>query len=91
MGKLISHWGESTQHGKTYYAQKIMHHLFGIVDSSNMRNVVYVTDETVAGDKDADHMCSFLFDYTNNYVHSNARYIRIFLESAPYFKNRFLV
>lgn len=40
-----------------------MHNVFGIVDLSNSRENVYFTDETMAGDKDADHVCSFLYDY----------------------------
>lgn len=47
MVKLVPHWGRLAQPGKTYYYQKIMHHIFGIVDCSNCQNHVYVVDETV--------------------------------------------
>lgn len=63
MGKILPHWGQSAQPGKKYYYKKIMRHFFGIVDSSNSLKGVYVVDETVAVDKDSDHVCSVLFHY----------------------------
>lgn len=91
MGKLVPHWGQTAQPGKTYYYQKIMHHVFGIVDSSNSRKYVYVVDETVGGDKDSDHVCSFLFDYIERMVQQQARFLRLYMDAAPYFKTKFIV
>eukprot|EP00171_Calliarthron_tuberculosum_P023193 IDg23193t1 len=90
MGKLIPHWGQSAQPGKTYYFQKILHHIFGIVDASNMQKHVYVVDETVSGDKDSDHVCSFIDDYVLSILSPRVRFLRLYLDSAAYFKNKYM-
>eukprot|EP00171_Calliarthron_tuberculosum_P023270 IDg23270t1 len=64
---------------------------FDFDHSSNMRNYVYVCDETIAGDKDSNHVCSFLFDYVERIVQPRARFLRLYLDSAPYFKSKFIV
>ncbi len=90
MRKQVPHWGQKAQPGKTYYYEKTMHHMFGIVDSSNSRMYVYVIDETVADDKDSDHVCCFLFDYVKHLVQPRARFLRLYLDAAPYFKTKFI-
>ncbi len=39
MGKRVPHWGQTAQPGKTYYYQKLMHHVFGIADSIKLSQV----------------------------------------------------
>lgn len=76
---------------ETYYYQKILHHVFGIVDASSSKSHVYVVDETVAGEKDANHVCSFLEDYVQNVVDPRAKFLRLYFDAAAYFKSKFLV
>lgn len=91
MGKLIPHWGQSAQPGKTYYYQKVMHHLFGIVDATNKQNYIYVMDDIVAGDTDADHVCSFLWNYVQQLPTPRPPILHVYLDSAPCFKSRFVI
>jgi len=91
MGKLVPHWGESAQPGKTYYSQKLMHHIFGVVNSSLDPDKIYVIDETAAGEKDSDLVCSFLHNYVQNCVRKEFKKIRIYLDSAPYFKSKYII
>lgn len=57
--KLIPSWGKTEQPGSTYYLQKVSHNIFGIVDHSDDKSVVYVFDEHI-GPKNTDHTISFL-------------------------------
>lgn len=89
MPKLVPHWGQTALLGKTYHYKKIMNLIFCIVDSSNSRQFVYLVEETVAGDKYFDQFCSFLMDYSIRMVQESARFLRVYLDAAPYFKNKF--
>jgi len=89
MGKLKPYWGQTSQPGKTYYSQKLMHHVFGIVSSSLGPDTVYVVDETIAGETDANHVRSHLFEHVLNEIPSQFETLRIFLDAAPYFKNKY--
>lgn len=88
MGKLIPYWGQTAQSGKTYYTQKLMHHVFGIVDSSLGNDKVNVGDGTIAGEKDVNHICSHLFEYVNKEIPRQFETLRIFLDAASYFKKK---
>lgn len=91
MGKLVPHWGRSAHPGKTYYYQKIMHHLFGVVDATNKQSFVYVMDETVAGDKNSDDVCSYSWIYVQKLPRPHPPLLRIYLDSASYFKTCTLI
>ena len=91
MGKLLPQWGQSPQPGKTYYYQKLLHHIFGIINSSTTTKHAYIVDETISGEKDSNLVCSFLFHYVQNFVPEACNYCRIYLDSATYFKTKFLV
>jgi len=91
MGKLVPHWGQTAQPGKTYYYQKILHHVFGIVNSSSGPDKMYVMDETVAGEKNTNHVCSHLYQYVMIEVPLEFKTVRIYLDSAGYFKNSYMI
>lgn len=61
------------------------------MDTSSNRKYVYVANETVVGEKDADHVCSFFNDYIGIMVDSRAQYLSIYLDSSPYSKSKFIV
>jgi len=52
---------------------------------------IYVVDETVAGEKDADHVCSYLHEYLMNELPLAFKSVKIYLDAAPYFKNTFIL
>jgi len=91
MGKLVPHWGRSAQPGKTYYSQKILHHIFGIVNSTLGKDKFYIIDETVAGEKDSNHVCSHLFEYVQNELSTDFQAVKIYLDAAPYFKTCYVM
>lgn len=90
MGKLLSHWGVSAQPGKTYNSQSIMQHMFCLVDSSNSWKYIYIMGQTTADEKDSDHHFYYLFDNTERMVQTIARFLRTYMDAAPYFKDKFL-
>lgn len=54
MSKLVPHWGSLPQLGSTYYLQKLLHNILGIVNHATSRATVYLFDEMV-GPKNSDH------------------------------------
>lgn len=91
MGKLIPHWGQTAQPGKTYFYQNISHDIFGILNASTSARPVYVKDDTVEGDKNADHVCSYLTDYVERIIPESVRRLKTYLYSAPYFKTKYVI
>jgi len=64
---------------------------FGIVNSSLGKNKIYVTDETVAGEKDSNHVCSYLYEYVFNELPLEFHSLKVYLDGAPYFKNKYMI
>lgn len=91
MGKLVPHWGQTPQPGKTYYSPKVMNHIFGVVNSAFDENCVYLNDETAAGEKDATHVCSYLHHYLHNVLHPDVKFLRVYLDAAGYFKSQYIL
>jgi len=91
MVKLLPHWGKSPQPSKTYYYQKLQHHIFGIVDHRTQKNFVYVTENSIGGAKDSNHVLSHLDHYVKNYLSPKVRHLRLNLDSAAYFKTKYIV
>lgn len=65
--------------------------MLGICHLSHQNNFVYLLDETFAGEKDSDHVCSQLSHFIDYKVYGHARLLKMYLDSAAYFKCRFLV
>lgn len=60
MGTLLPCWGESAQSGKSYYYQKLLHNIIGVLNLSNGFNMVYLIDETMGGQKNSTMFCHVL-------------------------------
>lgn len=91
MGKLVPTWGQSAQPGKTYYYQKLSHDIFGVVNSSLDQRYVFVKDELIGGDKNSDHVCSYLSYYVDHILPDAIKRIKVYLDSATYFKTKYLM
>lgn len=91
MRKLIPQLGKTTQHWKTYYAQILMHHIFGIFNASKGPQTVYFADGTLFVDNDSDIVISFLADYRSAELPAFVHSVQIYLVSTPYFKPKLTV
>ena len=60
--KLIPSWGKTEQPGSTYYLQKVLHDIFGVVDHWDDEGTLYLFDERI-GPKNTDNTISFLLTY----------------------------
>jgi len=62
MSKLVPFWGQSPQHGCTYYLQKSLHDVFGIVNHATSSSLVHIFDERL-GPTNTDHTLAYLTHY----------------------------
>lgn len=80
MSKLLPHLGETAQPGKIYHYQKLGHDILGILNLSTSFNMIYLTDETIVGDKTSDHVLSCLSHFAENYMSRDAQFLKIYLD-----------
>jgi hypothetical protein len=93
MQKLVPYWGQSPQPGSTYYLQKLLHDIFGVVDHREGHSTIYIFDETV-GPKNTDHTMSLMTHFINDSgtLPPWTRRIHIFLDNTGSTnKNAFLM
>lgn len=91
MGTLVPHFEQSPQPGRTNYYKRLLHNIFGTVNSSNGQRYVSIVDKTGAGEKDSDHVISNLKHYVHNSINILAKYLKNYLDSAPYFKFKCII
>lgn len=91
MRKLVAHWGASDQPSKTYYYQKLMNNVFGYCDGTTNQRHLYVVDETVAAEKNADHVCSILYLYSMNVLPLRIKSLLFYMDSAGYLKSKYVI
>lgn len=68
-----------------------MHHVSVLENTIFNRTYVYIVDGTVMGGNDSDHEWYFINDYLNCVISCSVTIPKIFLESAAYLKNRFVI
>jgi len=89
--KLTPHWGFSAQPSETYYLRKLSHNIFGIVDHTLAKDVVYVLDERAGGAKNADITISLVDHYIYRNLPSWARHLCLFMDNGTTNKNQFII
>lgn len=68
--KVILLWIQSVQLGENCYCQKMIHQGFGIVDECQKLSHGHAVYETVAGQEDSYHDCSFSMNYAIQFYFS---------------------
>lgn len=89
--KLTPHWGYSAQPSETYYLRKLSHNIFGIVDHTLFQNAIYISDERVAGSKNADMTISLIDHYIRHNLPPWARHLCLFMDNGATNKSQFII
>ncbi len=89
--KLTPHWGHSAQPSETYYLRKLSHNIFGIVDHTLSQNAIYISDERVAGSKNADMTISLIDHYIRHNLPLWARHLCLFMDNGATNKSQFII
>ena len=94
MSELTPNRGTIPQPSIAFYQPKINHHVFGIVNHEYKdiaSRQLYITEFRSAGDKDTDHVLSYLRLWCNANLSGDVKHLCIYLDGAAYFKNSYIL
>ena len=79
MSQLLPYWGHSAQPSSTYYLQKVLYDIYGIVDHRHDQSHLYLLNETI-GAKNTDHSFLYLLQSSGK-VPSWVKRVHVFMEN----------